>query len=142
MRLFLALLAALLAGALGGCDFTPTLDVPVPDFEPALTISGVLAADSTVEVRITTAADPYARFGQGFVVPDGATATLLRDGADAGPLRVESRPCRYNSGYVTPDTPPCTEPVFVSDVVTEPGVTYTVRARAPVRPASPTPRRP
>ena len=47
-RLPLAALAVSLA--LSGCDFTPTLDVAVPDFAPALTVNGVLAADSTVEV--------------------------------------------------------------------------------------------
>lgn len=132
MRLFLVVLAALLVSALGGCDFTPSFDVPVPDFEPALTINGVLAADSTVELRITTATDPYDRFGQDFVVPDGVQATLLREGVSVGPIRAQTRPCPSNQGgYTDPDLPPCTYTVFVSDVVTEPGVTYTVRVTAP-----------
>ena len=139
LRLFLAAILAVLAGALGGCDFTPTLDVPLPDFEPALTINGVLAADSTVEVRVTLARDPYVipppdpdgRFNRPdvFYAPDGASAELLRDGASLGALRLDPRPCRDVF-----DEAPVLEArcgAFVSDVVTEAGATYTVRASAP-----------
>lgn len=147
-----ALTAALigLVGSLAACDFTPTLDVPLPDFEPALTINGVLAADSTVEVRVTEALDPYApatpfvidtldtgdvviynRRG-GFDIPRGATVDLFRDGVLAGALRLEPRLCDSNDRYNEPDpTPDLRCGAFVSDVVVEPGRTYTVRASAP-----------
>ncbi len=133
-RLPLAALAALLTSALAGCDFTPTLDVPLPEFAPALTINGVLAADSTVEVRITAAADPYGRYRDDgvFDVPEGAVVELLHDGAPAGPLRLASRACEDYSFY-TPDQefPTYECGAFVSDVVVEAGATYTVRASAP-----------
>lgn len=145
MRFFLL---AALAVTVAACDFTPTLDIDTPEFAPALTINGVLAADSTVQVSITAAVDPYGltpvardssegqfpvvRFGgkNQFVVPDGLTAELLRDGVSVGPLRREEAGCP--TGYVldgVPETVPCD--TMVSDVVTEPGVRYTIRARAP-----------
>lgn len=137
MRLFLALLAALLAGALSGCDFTPTLDVPLPEFEPALTLNGVLAADSTVQVRIVAAVDPYGHFGgrDVFDVPEGTVAELFRGGVSLGPLRLDSERCRNTT--VSPQPGPGAEQPtfecgpFVSDVVIEPGATYTLRASAP-----------
>ena len=136
MRLLLPALAAL-ALALAACDFTPTLDVPLPEFAPGLTLNGVLAADSTVEVHVTAAADPFGpRSGDAvFVVPDGAAAELLRDGASLGPLRLDSEACEDHSSweYTEPgDGPPTYEcGSFVSNVVVEPGRTYTVRASAP-----------
>ena len=129
MRLLLPALLALAA-----CDFTPTLDVPLPEFGPALTINGVLAADSTVEVRVTTAADPYGRYRRdAFDVPEGAAVMLLRDGAAVGPLRLASERCEDHSRLASPDAPPPTYECgsFVSDVVVEAGRTYTVRASAP-----------
>jgi len=136
MRLFLAAIAALLAGALGGCDFTPTLDVPLPDFAPALTLNGVLTADSTVTVRITAADDPYAnddRYDAVFAVPDGVQAELVRDGAPLGPLRLVSETCDDPTYNRAPDDPQPTYECgsFVSDAVIEPGRTYTLRASAP-----------
>ena len=143
----LALLVAVLVGMLGGCDFSPTLDVPLPDFEPALTINGVLAADSTAEVRVTATKDPYLspyagpdtaggvvayRPSDRFVVPDGAAVELFVDGAPAGALRLEPRLCDSNARFNEPDpTPEARCGAFVSDVVVEPGRTYTVRASAP-----------
>ena len=128
-------LATLLAIALGACDFTPTLDIPLPEFEPALTLNGVLAADSTVEVRITGAIDPYvaAPTDDRFDVPDGTAAELFRDGASLGPLRLASTECPDYSAPVHPvDGPVVYEcGAFVSDVMIEPGATYTVRATAP-----------
>ena len=134
MRLLLPALAAL---ALAACDFTPTLDVPLPEFEPGLTLNGVLAADSTVEVRVTAAADPFGRGSRNvaFVVPDGVAAELIRDGVSLGSLRLDSETCEdYSSwDYTEPGgglpTYECGS--FVSDVVVEPGRTYTVRASAP-----------
>lgn len=140
MRLFLALLAALLAGAVAGCDFTPTLDIPLPEFAPALAINGVLAADSTVEVRITTTADPYLRapVRGGFGVPEGATAELFRDGAPLGALRLASARCDDRSVPAHPTEGPATYEcgAFVSDALVEPGATYTVRASAPGYPTA------
>ena len=134
MRPFLAPLAALLAGALGGCDFSPTLDIPLPDFEPALTVNGVLAADSTVEVEVKAALDPYTRdaLERAFRVPDGVSAELFRDGEPVGALRLDSETCQENPFYVIPGDAPATFECgsFVSDVVTEPGRTYTLRVSA------------
>ncbi|WP_420455299.1 DUF4249 domain-containing protein [Rubrivirga sp.] len=136
----LILLAAVLAGTLGACDFTPTLDVPLPDFEPALTLNGVLAADSTVEVRITAAADPYGRYPDDglFEIPQGTVAELFRDGASLGPLRLASAECPDYSKPVDPVAGPVTVEcgAFISDVVVEPGATYTLRASAPGYPAA------
>ena len=132
-RLPLAALAVSLA--LAGCDFTPTLDVAVPDFAPALTVNGVLAADSTVEVRVTAATDPYQDQERQsmFVVPDGTTAELFQDGASVGPLRLESERCPDWSAYAGSDEPfPTFEcGAFVSGAVVRPGATYTLRVAAP-----------
>ena len=133
-RTLLAALAALLA--LAGCDFTPTLDIPLPEFEPGLTVNGVLAADSTVTLQITAAADPYLdddRYDRVFVVPDGVAAELLSGGARLSALRLVSERCPVRASYFTPDTAPETYEcgAFVSDVVVEPGRTYTVRVSAP-----------
>lgn len=148
MRSFLSpavlAVALALAASLAACDFTPALDIDTPEFAPALTINGVLAADSTVEVSITAAADPYgltpvARDSSGgpftvirgsdesrFVVPNGLTAEIWRDGTRLGALRRISRPCSDDG---RPDVPTCE--TMVSDVVTEAGGRYTVRTQAP-----------
>ena len=141
LRLFSLSLATVLAGAASGCDFTPTLDVPLPEFEPALTINGVLAADSTVEIQVTATLDPYVapngysyteggvmgfRGGTFFPVPEGVTATLARDGVSLGPLTLDVRRCPLGSGSTTY---PCG--FLVSEAVVEAGRTYTVRAEAP-----------
>ena len=133
MRLLLPALAAL---ALAACDFTPTLDVPLPEHTPALTINGVLAADSTVEVRVTESADPYGTYSQDgvFAVPEDAVVDLYRDGVRLGALALRSEACVNYSESIPP--PPADPPTyecgsFVSDVVVEPGATYTVRASAP-----------
>ncbi|MGB3545059.1 DUF4249 domain-containing protein [Rubrivirga sp.] len=140
-RFFLALLVAVLAGTLGACDFSPTYDVPLPEFEPSLTINGVLAADSTVEVRVTTTRDRYLSphsASRGFepsdlfTVPDGAVVELLVDGASAGDLRLEPRLCNSDDRFNDPNPMPEARcGAFVSDVVVEPGRTYAVRASAP-----------
>ena len=130
-------LAAALAALVAGCDFTPVLDIATPAFEPALVLSGVLAADSTVEVSITAAIDPYGTNpidrGTDDVsggVPDGLTAEILRDGVSLGALRRVSRPCSSDPySNARPDPPLCE--TMVSDVVTEAGGHYTVRAQAP-----------
>lgn len=143
-RLFLTLIAALLAGALAGCDFSPALDVPLPEFEPALTVNGVLAADSTVELRVTATRDPYVTTRSDglyvprdrFFVPDGTTVELFRDGAPLGPLRLDSVACNSNDPYTDPtDVPQAECGSFVSDIVVEAGATYTLRATAPGYPA-------
>ncbi len=136
MRLFIALILALLASALSACDFTPTLDIPLPEFEPGLALNGVLEADSTIEVRITAATDPFAAEPDGdtFRVPDGLEVVLESDGVSQGPLRLESVLCEdYSSGWFRPDeeVPTFECGAFVSDVVVEAGRTYTVRAEAP-----------
>ena len=136
-RLLLALLAALLAGALAGCDFSPALDVPIPEFEPALVVSGVLAADSTVELRVTATRDPYADGPyvrrDRFFVPEGTTAELFRDGVSLGTLRLAPVPCDDYDGYSDPSAgiPQAECGSFVSDAVVEAGATYTLRAAAP-----------
>lgn len=132
------LLLLVLAGTMAACDFSPTLDVPLPEFEPALTITGVLAADSTVEIRVTETLDPYAPDGGlgGFEAPEGTTVGLWRDGASAGSLRLDPNLCRFAESY-DPGTPPEARcGVFVSDTVVEPGRTYTVRASAPGFPSA------
>ncbi len=129
------LLVAALAALVAGCDFTPTLDIELPAFEPALALNGVLAADSTVEVRVTVALDPYAaesdyrRRGR-FESPSGLTAELSRNGEPPVALRLETTACPTGvvlSGEV--QTRPCDR--LVSDVAVEAGATYTVRASAP-----------
>ena len=129
-RLLFALLAALLAGVLG-CDFTPTFNVPLPDFEPALTINGTLVADSTVEVRVTVATDPYGpdRYDDLFPVPDGAVVTLLQGGAVPKRLSLRSETCRRSLGWPEYESYECG--AFVADAVVEAGATVTVRASAP-----------
>ena len=119
---------------LAGCDFTPTLDVPLPEHAPALTFNGILMADSTVHVRVTASADPYGAYqNEGvFPVPEGARADLYRDGALVAALALEDRTCLdfsvYRPGEEYP-TYPCG--TFVSDAVIQAGATYTVRATAP-----------
>ena len=131
-RPVLALLAALAVG----CDFSPTLDVPLPDFAPALTITGTLVADSTAEVRVTVAADPYAPdpYESAFPVPDGAVVTLSRDGAAPVPLALRSETCRRSLAWTQYEPYECG--AFAAGAVIEPGATYTVRASAPGFPAA------
>ncbi|MEM0963159.1 MAG: DUF4249 domain-containing protein [Bacteroidota bacterium] len=131
-RLTLALLAVA-AGTLGACDFTPTLDIPLPDFEPALTINGTLVADSAATVRVTMADDPYAPAGvyePRFEVPSGTVVELLREESPVAVFRLDSKTCEgYNPYSSARQTYECGS--FVSDVVIEAGATYTVRASAP-----------
>lgn len=123
-------LAASLA-VLAGCDFTPALDVDVPEFQPGLALGAVLTADSTVVVGVALARDPYAP--RPYTRPEiaGLTVTVARAG-DAPETLTPSlcAPPPYEPGPARD----CGR--FVGQTVVQPGATYTVRATAPGLPAA------
>ena len=117
------LAAALAAVLVAGCDFTPALDIDVPQHEARAVISAVLAADSVAVVRVGVSRDPYGTrggYGERSETPT-ARVTLVREGGAAEVLVL--RPCSYEGGF---EEPACGAYVGVTPV--EAGATYTVRA--------------
>lgn len=135
----LALLAGL-AALVAGCDFTPTLDIPTPAFDGGMTVNAVLFADSTVEVRVTRARDPYATqtggSGGTFETVADAVLTLSRDGGPPEALRFASRACEfgYNPATGLPTVGECG--TYVSAMRIAAGSAYTLRAEAPGLPTA------
>ena len=96
--LLAAVLAATALTACAGCDFQPTLDIETPAFDGGLTLNTVLFADSTVQLRISRARDPYgtqttSTGSFGFAPVNDATVTISRDGSPPEPLPFVSRTC-------------------------------------------------
>ncbi|HEX8385859.1 MAG TPA: DUF4249 domain-containing protein [Rubricoccaceae bacterium] len=121
---------------LAGCDFSPTLDIGTPAFEPALTVNTVLFADSTVRVRVTRARDPYTtqptlQNGRlGFATVTDARVTLSRDGAPEV-LAFESRQCLDGYDYQTQQEVFVECGFYVTGTPVVGGATYALRAEAP-----------
>ena len=145
--------ALLLAVAVAGCDFTPTLDVDTPDYAPGLVLRSILVADSVATVRVGESFDPY----EGSVSPNrnsreetlDAVVTLLRDGQPVERLMLGADSCEAYGRPPDPETglPPyyaCGP--YVGTVRIEAGATYTIRAEAeglpPVEATVTVPRRP
>ena len=123
-----ARLAALALAALlvAGCDFTPALDIDVPEHEARAVIRAVLAADSVAVVRVGVSRDPYG-VRSGYYGPEATPAarvTLLREGGAAEVLALRSEPCVDFSG-LEEQTYECGP--YVGAVPVEAGATYTVR---------------
>lgn len=133
-------LAVLLAASatLAACDFTPTLDIDLPEHQPATVINAVLAVDSVAVVRLGVSTDPYvlntSRYAEGGNV-EGAAVTLLRDGRVVEQLAVRSRTCEdydyQTGGTITYECGP-----YTGTVPVEAGGTYTVRAEVPGLPTA------
>ncbi|HEX9951582.1 MAG TPA: DUF4249 domain-containing protein [Rubricoccaceae bacterium] len=129
-------LALALGAALGGCDFTPTLDIDTPAFEDGLVLNTVLFADSTARVRVTRARDPYgvqttSTGAFPFEIETGATVTLRRDGGPPETLPFVSRQCETGYDFST-DAPTTTECGFYASALPiAGGAAYTLRAEVP-----------
>ena len=123
-----ARLAALALAALlvAGCDFTPALDIDVPEHEARAVIRAVLAADSVAVVRVGASQDPYGVRSASYGPPatPAARVTLLREGGAAETLALRSEPCVDYSGREE-RTYECG--AYVGAVPVEAGATYTVR---------------
>ena len=137
MHLRLAALLAALA-PLAACDFQPTLDIDLPEHQPATVINAVLVVDSVATVRLGVSTDPYVlgtydpRRGRPI---DGAVVTLLRDGQPVERLAVRPQTCEdydYQNGQVA--TYECGP--YAGTVPVEAGGTYTVRAEVPGLPTA------
>ena len=125
--------------AVAGCDFTPALDIDLPDHEPGTVINALLAADSVAVVRVGVSTDPYvfdpSSYHEGFVTNPDAVVTLLRDGQPVERLRIRSRRCdRYDRETGQPVPFECGP--FVGAVPLQAGGRYTVRAEQPGLPVA------
>ena len=126
----LAVLAALVA--VSACDFTPALDIDLPEHEDRAVVQAVLASDSVATVRVSRSLDPFGNTsgsGRG-VTPPGAVVTLFREGRAVEQLRLRSTPCDFSRDLETECGP------FVGAVPLAAGATYTVRAQVPGLPAA------
>ena len=135
-------LAALLAvlAPLAACDFQPTLDIDLPEHQPATVVNAVLAVDSVAVVRLGVSTDPYLlgrnRTVQPGRVVEGAVVTLLRDGQPVERLAVRSRRCDGDFDYGTGQVATYECGPFVGTVPVEAGGRYTVRAEVPGLPTA------
>lgn len=129
---------ALLAAAVAGCDFAPTLDIDTPDYEAGLVLRSVLVADSVALVRVGESWNPYEgrSFNEqlpGDVVID-ADVALFRDGQLVERLTARRDTC---ADLDQPPVPPGGEVLvlpcgpYIGTVPIEEGATYTLRAEAP-----------
>ena len=126
LRLAALVLASALPVALAACDFTPALDIDVPEHEARAVIRAVLAADSVAVVRVGMSEDPYGarRTYNRFDATPAARVTLLREGGVVEVLAVRSLRCEDFSREGTP-TYECGP--YAGTVPVEAGATYTVR---------------
>lgn len=138
-RSFASAALALLAVTVAGCDFTPALDIDLPDHEPGTVINAVLAADSVASVRVGVSTDPYVddyensyRFSE---TNPAAVVTLLRDGQLVERLRLRREACqRYDRRTGTEIDYECG--LFVGAMPLEMGRRYTIRAEQPGMPVA------
>jgi hypothetical protein len=141
-RLPLAALAAAASLALAACDFTPSLDIDTPEYEPRAVINAVLQTDSVAVVRVGVTDDPYRQTPDPYAYRQqptrtDATVTLLRDGQPVETLAVRSRQClgdTYDPETGEQGTYQCGP--FAGAVPLEAGVAYTVRVEVPGLPAA------
>ena len=132
--------ALVLLAALAACDFTPTLDIDLPEHERRTVINALLVADSVAVVRTGVSTDPYvtdprAYYGNRTETNPDAVVTLLRDGREVERLRVQSAQCdRYDYSGNSPSTYECGP--FVGSVPLAAGGRYTVRVEQPGLPAA------
>ena len=125
LRLAALVLATALPVALAACDFTPALDIDVPEHEARAVIRAVLAADSVAVVRVGVSEDPYgARRTYDRSATLAARVTLLREGGVVEVLAVRSERCDDfgREGRPTYECGP-----YAGTVPVEAGATYTVR---------------
>ena len=118
-----------------GCDFSPALDIDLPEHQPAAVISTVLAADSVVVVRLSVSQNPYVtqtsdRYGPPETRTD-AVVTLLRDGQLVERLQVRSETCDGEYDPATQAPAPYECGPFAGTVPVRAGGTYTLRAEIP-----------
>ena len=132
-------LLVLLAG-LVACDFTPTLDIDLPDHEERTVVNALLAADSVAVVRVGVSTDPYvfdprSYYGGYTETNADAVVTLLRDGRFVERLRVRSAQCdRYDGRTGEQSFYECGP--FAGAVPLEAGGQYTVRVEQGGLPAA------
>ena len=122
-----------------GCDFTPVLDIPLPEHEQRVVLQSILVADSTVAIHVSLSEDPYRNVHDQQAYEDtqkrlaAATVELVQNGQVVERL---SRPlCRDFLGR--PESYPGEEPFgedercgpYKSEARTEAGGTYTLRVR-------------
>ena len=140
MRLTLRLAPLVLLAALAGCDFTPTLDIDLPEHQRRTVVNALLAADSVAVVRIGVSTDPYTFDPRSYYGGDAETnaqaaVTLLRDGREVERLRVRSVQCdRYDGRTGEVSFYECGP--FVGAVPLEAGGRYTVRVEQEGLPAA------
>lgn len=130
----LRLAPLVLLAVAAGCDFTPALDIDLPEHEAATVIRTVLAADSVVVVRLGVSQDPYVFNSKRYGPPptrQDAVVTLLRDGQVVERLRIRSQSCdgEYDSATQRPTFYECGP--FVGTVAVQAGGTYSIRAEVP-----------
>lgn len=143
-----ATLAALASLALvvlaAGCDFSPALDVEMPEYAPAAVVRAVLRADQPVVARVSVSRDPYEVDNPSALV-DRPTAieaqvTLWRDGALVETLeparqtcyQATTSTCNLETGRTeTTRTGPFECGAHRGRVAVEPGATYTLRVETP-----------
>lgn len=146
----------LLAAAVAGCDFTPTLDVETPDYEAGLVLRSILVADSVALVRVGESWDPYEgrdlrnyQYGSSQEATGDAEVALFRDGQFVETLALRPDSCEAYGLPPDPETGlaptfPCGP--YAGTVPIESGATYTIRAEAeglpPVEASVTVPRRP
>ena len=146
MRPLLPALAAAGLALVAGCDFTPTLDIETPTYEPGLVVRSMLVADSAAVVWVDESWDPYEgrprdRGGRP-ETPAGlfaAEVVLLRGGAEVERLTARRDRC-VDLSQPTPEPGaeiqrfPCGP--FVGTARIEAGATYTLRVTAAGLPAA------
>ena len=117
-----------------GCDFSPVLDIPLPDHEPGFVLHGVLVADSTVALSLSISRDAYLRPSQ--TAPDerillSATVEvdLIREGQVVETL--SRRRCMDLEGFIPPVGASVDRSCgpYRSQARIEAGATYTLRVR-------------
>ncbi|GAB5537319.1 MAG: hypothetical protein Rubg2KO_35680 [Rubricoccaceae bacterium] len=126
------LMCVLALGA--GCDFTPVLDIPLPEYQPGLVLHGVLMADSTVSLSVTWSRDPYTeppstgrRLNE---TVTNATVELIREGGVGETLRLRSEQCTVFRYELNAPEEFYECGTFVSRARIDAGATYTLRVRA------------
>ncbi len=137
--------ALLVVLGLAGCDFSTSLDIETPPYQPGVVVRSVLEAGGVARVRLSVSRDPYQ------VDPAGAglaarpsrvdgRVVLLRDGAEVEELEVSEQTC-YQASAVScnagtgqnerTDVGPFECGSYRGRVRLEAGATYTVRAEVP-----------
>ena len=121
-----------------GCDFTPVLDIPLPDHEKRIVMHAVLIADSTVSARVGVSENPYTnrdaeQYEESRRLLATATVELVQNGQVVEMLTRAlcvdyiDQPEPYPGENPFQDDERCGP--FISETQTLAGSMYTLRAR-------------